>query len=131
VIERIHKALLEFWESFGIPAYVSGYVYDPEKPNAEPEELMPYITFEVVRGDYFVPSYTSAVIWDFSRSFTKLWAVAGAIEAAIPAIGGYTVDFEGGFLRIMRGSPFIQIYPQEQKDITALYINIEITSYAE
>lgn len=96
-------ALYSFFSGFGIDAYEENSVYALESPPA-----FPYLTYEV-RTDAF-GEYDTAIsfsTWHRSTSWSASNAKAEEISAAIGR-GGTILHVDGGYLLIMRGSPFAQ-----------------------
>lgn len=95
-----YAAMLNFWNSFGIPAYVDGNV--PE------DAVMPYITYSYTDGDLYTGEANNTVdIWYYTNSEetpnSKLAEVSDAI-----GLGGCKVKYDGGLIWIKKGSPWAQ-----------------------
>ena len=97
------QALYQFFDSFGIDAYEENSVYTLENP---PD--FPYLTYEMKTdcfGDY--DTALSFSTWHRSNSWSASNQKAEEISAFIGR-GGYKMMIDGGYMLIMRGSPFAQ-----------------------
>ena len=114
------QALQQFWEQFGIPAYAANSV--PEDAN------MPYITYEAAIDDFCSPVPLSANIYYRSLSWADISQKTSDISAVI---GDYFISpIIGGYICIMKGSPFAQRMKDEDPAVKRIYINIEVEYYA-
>lgn len=118
-------ALYQFFSGFGLEAWEENSVYALESP---PE--FPYLTYEM-RTDAF-GDYDTAItfsIWYRSTS----WAAANAkVEEISEAIGrgGTIMHVDGGYMLIMRGSPFAQSLGDPSDDmIKRKLFNITVRFY--
>lgn len=118
-------AIYQFFSSFGIDAYEESSVYTLEAPPA-----FPYLTYEL-RTDAF-SEYDTAItfsLWYRSSS----WAAANAkVEDISAEIGrdGKVVSCDGGYILIMRGSPFCQSLGDVSDDmIKRKLLNLNIRFY--
>ena len=97
---EFHKALMAFWQSFGLPVYISGCV--------DAQADFPYITIEVTQGSLFGQTILTAHSWH-RRGRTDAWTPAmterlqimDAVAAAIPA-GGRILRYNGGYAILNR-----------------------------
>lgn len=118
-------ALYSFFSGFGIDAYEENSVYALESPPA-----FPYLTYEV-RTDAFGEFDTaiSFSTWHRSTSWAASNAKAEEISAAIGR-GGTIMHIDGGYLLIMRGSPFAQSLGDPSDDmIKRKLFNITVRYY--
>ena len=120
------KALYSFFSSFGVPAYEENSVYSLESPPP-----FPYITYQL-KTDAF-GEYDASITfstWHRSASWVDSNAMIDAISAAIGR-GGYIInDVEGGYLLIMRGSPFSQAMGDPSDDmVKRQYCNLKVRFY--
>lgn len=96
-------AIYQFFSGFKLDAYEENSVYSLE--NA-PD--FPYITYQLETGSFDGNDITiSASLWYRSTS----WGAANAkVEEISAEIGrsGKVIPIDGGFLLVMRGSPFAQ-----------------------
>jgi hypothetical protein len=118
-------ALYQFFSGFGLEAWEENSVYALESP---PE--FPYLTYEM-RTDAF-SEYDTAItfsLWYRSSS----WAAANAkVEDISAEIGrcGKVVSCDGGYILIMRGSPFAQSLGDPSDDmIKRKLLNISVRFY--
>ena len=118
-------ALYQFFAQFGLDAYEENSVYALEQP-----PVFPYLTYEVQTdafGDYDAP--LSVSLWYRSTS----WASANAKVEEISALigrSGVRIKIDGGFLLIMRGSPFAQSLGDPSDDmIKRKLLNVSVRYY--
>lgn len=118
-------ALYQFFSSFGLEAWEENSVYALESP---PE--FPYLTYEM-RTDAF-GDYDTAItfsIWYRSTSWAAANAKVEEISAAIGR-GGTIMHVDGGYILIMRGSPFAQSLGDPSDDmIKRKLFNITVRFY--
>ena len=81
------QALHSFWSGFNLPAYDENSVPD--------DATLPYITYEVVTGDFDTELPMAASLWYRSSSWAAITEKANEIERAITR-GGRMVSYEGG-----------------------------------
>lgn len=96
-------AIYAFFAAFGLDTYEENSVYSLENPPA-----FPYLTYEMNTdsfGDY--DTSISFSLWYRSASWSAANAKVEEISAAIGR-GGKVVPVDGGYILIMRGSPFAQ-----------------------
>lgn len=110
------KALQNFWERFGIPAYDVQSVPD--------DATLPYITYEAqIDGLERVLSLTAS-IWYRSTSWTAVCNKADEIDRYLD--GGVTIPLDVGYLYLVKGSPFAQRLADTTDDsIKRIVINIQ------
>ena len=126
-----HKALYTFWSGFSsggkpIPAYLSGHV--PSKTT------FPYITFEVVEGDFFSGNILTAFGWFKAESGGNVNAEVAnfldSVEAAIPPGGTVLPVGEGYAVLCPNGSNFHSYETDpENRDIVGGRVSYEIHYY--
>lgn len=118
-------ALYQFFSSFSLEAWEENSVYALESPPA-----FPYLTYEM-RTDAFVDYDTALTfsLWYRSTSWADANAKVEEISAAIGR-GGKVIPVDGGYLLIMRGSPFAQSLGDPSDDmIKRKLINITVRYY--
>ena len=96
-------AIYQFFAAFGLDTYEENRVYSLENPPA-----FPYLTYEMQTdffGEYDVS--ISFSLWYRSASWSAANAKVEEISSAIGR-GGQVVPVDGGYILIMRGSPFAQ-----------------------
>lgn len=97
-------AFYSFFSSFGLEAYEENAVYSEKESPA-----FPYLTYEMQSNTFDGNDiYISASLWYRTGAS---WRDANAkVEEISEAIGrsGKTIKIDGGYLLIMRGSPFSQ-----------------------
>lgn len=128
---EFHKTLYTFWSGFSsggkpIPAYLSGHV--PSKTT------FPYITFEVVEGDFFSGNILTAFGWFKAESGGNVNAEVAnfldSVEAAIPPGGTVLPVGEGYAVLCPNGSNFLSYETDpENRDIVGGRVSYEIHYY--
>lgn len=110
------QAIHAFWSSFDIPAYDENSVPNSAKP--------PYITYDVVTGNFGTECAMSASIYYYSSSWAGATEKLHEIERYLTR-GGIYLPIEGGSIWIKRGSPFAQRMGDANDDfIRRIFINI-------
>lgn len=89
----------------------------------------PYGTFSATITEYANNSLMNMIIWDKNKSLVRLTEFADKIEKAVPTEGVRIEAGEDGVFILYRGNPFVQYYPQEEKDYHAYYYNLEMRSF--
>jgi hypothetical protein len=98
-ISNINVTMCNFWNSFGLPAYVEGYV--PKGINYS------YITYTFTVSDLFMKTAEKACIYTFSGDFEEINEICGRIADALPAEGVMLeLPDNGGHLRLSRSANF-------------------------
>ena len=119
------QALYAFFSGFNLPAYEENSVYAMTEP---PE--FPYLTYEL-KTDAFGEYDTSISFSTWHRSAS--WAAANEKAEEISTFigrGGRIVNVDGGYLLIMRGSPFAQSMGDPADDaIKRKVFNINVRFY--
>lgn len=117
--------LYSFFSGFSIDAWEENSVYALE---SAPD--FPYLTYEMntdAFGDYDTPLTFS--LWYRSTSWAAANAKVEEISAAIGR-GGKVIPVDGGYLLIMRGSPFAQSLGDPSDDmIKRKLLNITVRYY--
>lgn len=112
----IEAALYSFWNSFGIPAYEENTVPD--------DAAFPYITYEVIIGDFDSVVPASVNVWYRSYFWADVNSKAREISQKI-SHGGYMLPCDGGGIWIVKGNPFAQNMSDPEDDlIKRKYINL-------
>ena len=126
----IEKAFQAFWEKLGIPVYPANNV--PLKDKDGNTVKMPYLTYDYAATDFAESTYVQLVLWTRSvASIKELSELSAKIIELIPAQKGIGIFLPSGkgAIRVYRGSPFMQNYPQPDKDVKANYFVLEIKTY--
>lgn len=113
------QALHAFWNDFGMKAYDENTVAE----NA----TFPRITYSVSTGSIGNLVILSVSLWYNTRSWEDISKKADEIAAAI-GYGGKILPVDGGYVWIMRGSPFAQRMAEPSDNTVrriALNINAE------
>lgn len=107
-------ALQNFWESFGVPAY---------DENTVPQNAgYPRITYEGNLDFFDSTVMASASVWVKSTRWD--WISEKAEEIGTAIVEGATASYDGGFLWVKPGQPFIQRMPDEDPDVRRVLINV-------
>ena len=118
-MKSVHIALMDFWEQFGIPVFLSGHV--PE------DQPFPYFTIEIGQSDAFSDSVLTAFDWhkipNPETSNANIMAeradLMDRIAAAIPP-QGVKIPLPAGFLILFRNSADFQTYYDDPEDESVL-----------
>lgn len=112
------QALQGFWSGFGLSAYDENSVPD--------DASMPYITYNVATDSIERVLPLSGSLWYKSTSWAEISQKADEIAEVIAASGGYYIaKIDGGYLWIVKGTPFAQRMREESdSNIRRIYINI-------
>lgn len=111
---EFHKALMTFWQQFGIPVFLSGCVDD--------QTAFPYFTVNITDGNLLGETVLTATSWH-RRKDTDSWTgvmterldVMDLVKAAIPA-GGRLLTFNGGFAILRRNDADFISYIVDETD---------------
>ena len=118
-------ALYRLFAAFGLDTYEENSVYALETPPA-----FPYLTYEMKAdafGDY--DTSISFSLWYRSASWTAANAKVEEISAEIGR-GGKIVPVDGGYILVMRGSPFSQSMSDPSDDmIKRKLLNLNVRFY--
>lgn len=111
---EFHKALMTFWQQFGIPVFLSGCVDD--------QTAFPYFTVNITDGNLLGSTILTATSWH-RREDTESWTgvmterldLMDSVKAAIPA-GGRFLTFAGGFAILRRNDADFISYIVDETD---------------
>lgn len=114
-MKSVHIALMDFWEQFGLPVFLSGHV--PE------DQPFPYFTIEIGQSDAFSDSVLTAFDWhkipNPEESNANIMAeradLMDRIAAAIPP-QGVKIPLPAGLLILFRNSADFQTYYDDPED---------------
>ena len=126
----IEKEFQDFWKQIGIPCYSSNNV--PLKDRNGKDIKMPYLTYDYAVTEFATSAFIQVVLWTRSvASIAELSELSDRIVKLIPAYAGagITLPDGRGVIRIYRGTPFMQSYPQDDKDVKANYFVLEVRTY--
>lgn len=115
----VHTALMDFWEGFGLPVFVSGHVPDGQS--------FPYFTLVFCKGDAFTDGVLTAYDWhripNAGTSAGNIMAeradLMGRIADRIPP-QGVRIPLHTGFLVISRNSSDFQTYYDDPEDAAVI-----------
>lgn len=118
-------ALYQFFSGFELEAWEENSVYALESP-----PVFPYLTYQMQTdafGDY--DTNLTVSLWYRSSSWANANAKVEEISAEIGR-GGKVLPVDGGYLLIMRGSPFAQSLGDPSDDmIKRKLLNITVRFY--
>lgn len=98
-------ALLQFFSSFGIPAYVSTNVVNED---GEEDVTFPYLTYEPITSAWEDGEVGITVnLWYYGESEAPANAKARELSERI-GLGGKVLRCDGGAIWLKRGSPWCQ-----------------------
>lgn len=110
------KALHQFFNSFGVPAFPETAVPDKQE--------MPYITYSFATAEFDdLPVGLVANIWYKTESEAVPTAKAREIMDAIGR-GGCTVPVDVGYIWLYMGSPALRAVPDEENSVKRRVLNI-------
>ena len=106
---ELAAALYDFWSGFGIPAYLQDNVPD--------DAVLPYITYELVRGDAMGATVLVAHNWHQKAAGGNAarHEVMDAIARAIPS-QGRRVPVGSGFVMLYRNDATFQTDVADEED---------------
>lgn len=111
-------AMCEFWSSFGLPAYEENSV-----PAGDEAPAFPYLTYTFIVGDNNEQVNINVSLWYRSTSWVRANAKADEIAKGIKERGA--LPFDGGGIRLWKGTPFQQDMADEEDDqIKRVYLNV-------
>lgn len=123
------KALYAFFSGFGVPAYPDNAVLNED---GEPDVVLPYLTYTPVFDAWGgEPVSLTVNLWYRTESEAIPNAKAQELADAIGR-GGINVPCDGGYIKIMRGTPWCQSLTDEaDRFIKRRYINVTAVYYTE
>ena len=105
-------------ESFGLPVYASSSVTSDTK--------LPYVTYDWATGDILSGEVNETVnVWYRTTSEAVPNAKADEIGKAL-GLGGVMLHYDGGGMRLKKGSPFCQSVTDDDGNVKRRYLNIDI-----
>lgn len=111
MIGEVNKALNAFWNSFGVPAYLTGHVPD--------DAQFPFITFDAASSDAFSTAILTAFDWHKAVSgdnkINERAELMDDIAEAIPP-QGRRIALTHGYIILYRNSADFQTYYDDQTD---------------
>lgn len=114
------QALINFWSQFDISAYDENTV--PDRKTID----YPYITYEVLVGDFGSDISASASLWYRSSSWAAITEKCNEISKAIGS-GGILVKYDDGAMWIRKSNTFAQRMGDPDDDsIRRIVLNINI-----
>lgn len=109
-------AIYEFFSSFGIPAYAS---------SATPAQaVMPYITYDLVIGDFYYEVAMNANVWYKTDSEAEPNKKIREIESELK--GGKLLTYDGGAVWVKKGSPWCTSVKDEDNTVKRRYLNFDL-----
>ena len=114
------KALNEFYNGFGIPAYPSDSVPD--------DAQRPYITYLVARPEWNRPATHYCRVWYRGIKNIDLFDMADMIVRTIGQ--GIKIKCpDGGYLAIYPETPLQQLMVSDDPTDRSVYINLQLNAY--
>lgn len=108
------KALYQFWNSFGIPAYIEDNV--PDDAN------MPYLTYRLVEPEWDSDVMTYIRLWYKDTSYS---AIIEKIDEIKNRIGtGITIPTLDGYVALFQDELFCQFQPSGMLDLKLAYLSL-------
>lgn len=117
-------SIQQFFSGFGMAAYTAASV--PE------DAIFPYLTYELATSAWGDGDVGLTVnLWFYTSSEAAPNAKAEELSRAIGRSGAI-LHCDGGYIRLLRGSPWCQSLPDETSaDIKRRYINITARYFTE
>lgn len=109
------QALINFWSSFGIPAY--------ESTNVPNDADFPRLTYDVATSSLDGQIALSASLWYYSTSWRSVTLKADEIGDEI-GWGGHMEPYDGGAIWIVRGTPFAQRMDDPEAFVKRIVLNV-------
>lgn len=118
-MKNVHIALMDFWEQFSLPVFLSGHV--PE------DQPFPYFTIEIGQADAFSDSVLTAFDWhkipnpetSNANIMRERAELMDRIAAAIPP-QGVKIPLPDGYLVLSRNPADFQTYYDDPEDASVL-----------
>ena len=111
--------LKTFFGGFGIPAYSETSVPD--------DVQLPYITYPIKEPWWNQPTSFYIVLWSRTNGYADVLTKADQIKAAIGE--GVSLEADGGWVVIRPDNPLTQEMKDNENDIKALYINLQLNAF--
>lgn len=111
---EFHKALMTFWQQFGVPVFLAGCVDD--------QTAFPYITVNIADGNLLGQNILVTNTWhrrsavdSWTPSMTERLDLLDKIKTAIPT-GGLLLNFPGGYAIVRRNDANFITYVTDDTD---------------
>lgn len=117
------QAIQAFWSSFGLPAY--------EQTDVPDDAEMPYITYDVSTAALDEPISLTASLWYRSTRWAEISQKSEEIARLITTKAKPDA-LDGGYLWVVKGSPFAQRMSDTDETVRRIVLNIQaefITAY--
>lgn len=115
--QEVATAFNSFFNSFGLPGYVTNFVpIDAE---------LPYTTYDLPIGNTLETVPVGVKIWYPGTLPSELFGTVEKIRSRIA--NGLQIKCGNGFLYIYPGNPFAQSAADENPDISVMYLNINVS----
>lgn len=115
--KEVASALYSFFNSFGLPGYVTNFV----PSDAE----LPYNTYDLPIGNTLETVPLGVKVWYPGILPTALFDTVERIRKRIA--NGLQIPCGNGYLYIYPGNPFAQPAADENPDISVMYLNINVS----
>lgn len=116
---EIAETLYSFWASFGVPAFVEGYV-----PDDNTDEL--YITYSLMQPEWTAQGLHYARVWSRSTSYAQITNLIDAISSRIGT--GISFATDDGAIYLFKDTQFIQFQQSDDYDWKVAYLSMIIES---
>ena len=112
------RALYDFFNGFGIPAYL--------RESIPRDAVRPYITYELVEPEPLTKAMIHAWVWYQDTSVNAISEKCDQIKQAIGT--GLTIPAGNGFVALFRDkdTPFAQLVPSQNNDDKGMYLTMII-----
>lgn len=101
-------------------------IYVGTVPSGTP---FPYIQLNYIQSGFAESVLQSAVLYTNQSTPIEAESIVDLIDEAI-GHGGVKLNIEGGgYITVNKGTPFAQHYPQEEPNISAMYLNFQLKTY--
>lgn len=109
------QAIHALWSRFGLPAYDALTV--PE------DAVAPYITYDAAVGAFEDVIELTASVWYHSSSWAE---ISQKVEEIAKAVNPYLIlPVDGGYMYVVKGSPFAQRLADEDDRMKRVYIVLQ------
>ncbi len=126
MMQEVAKSLYGFFSGFGLPAYVTDKVFAFDEQGKEISVKFPYITYDLAVGKTFQSTSIACKLYYLSK-YSLAAPLAKADEIYDKIKNGAFVPCGNGYLWIYPGNPFAQPAPDDNQNVSAVYLNINIT----
>ena len=116
-MNNLAEILYDFYSSFGVPAFVEGYV-----PDDNTAEL--YITYSLAQPEWLSQTTHYARVWHRSTSYAQITQLIDSISSRIGM--GISFPADSGSIYLFKDSQFIQFQNSDDLDWKIAYLSMII-----